>query len=39
MNAISPQRPAAEHLSNQRRLPIVIVGHVDHGKSTWSAAS
>ncbi len=29
MNAISPQR-----LSSQRRLPIVIVGHVDHGKST-----
>ena len=35
MNAISPQRPsAAESLSTQRRLPIVIVGHVDHGKST-----
>ena len=34
MNAISPQRPSGEPLSNQRRLPIVIVGHVDHGKST-----
>ncbi len=29
MNAISPQS-----LATQRRLPIVIVGHVDHGKST-----
>ena len=33
MNAISPQSLPADPL-NQRRLPIVIVGHVDHGKST-----